>query len=60
MSQNLFLGFPMPVALALAALIVGLLALARVMTSLGKPGRLRIPDEEHDPAYFSDLERRLH
>lgn len=50
----------MPVALALAALIVGLLALARVMTSLGKPGRLRIPDEEHDPAYFSDLERRLH
>jgi heme A synthase len=50
-SQNLFLGFPIPVALALAALLLVLLGLVRVLASLGRPFPLRVPhayDDAHD------------
>lgn len=45
MDESLFLGLPVPVALALAAFVLVLLGLARVLVSLGKPGRLRIPHD---------------
>jgi hypothetical protein len=48
MSQNLFLGFPISVALALAALVLVLLGLARVLALLGRPGPLRMPQAPRD------------
>jgi heme A synthase len=48
MSQNLFLGFPIPVALALLALLLVLFGLLRVLASLGRPFPLRAPHEEHE------------
>jgi heme A synthase len=48
MDQNLFPGFPIPVALALAALVVIVLGLARVLASLGRPFPLRVPRKYHD------------
>jgi heme A synthase len=56
MSQNLFLGFPLPVALALAALVLILLALARVLTPLRKPMPVRIPSERADFAAQADID----
>jgi flagellar biosynthesis/type III secretory pathway M-ring protein FliF/YscJ len=48
MSQNLFLVFPIPVALALVALVVVLICVARVLASLGRPAQLHAP-QEHPP-----------
>jgi hypothetical protein len=42
MSQNLILGLPTPVALALLALILISLALTRVVLALRRPARLRL------------------
>jgi heme A synthase len=56
MSQNLFLGFPLPVALALAALVLILLALARVLMPLRKPVPVRIPPERADLAAQGDID----
>ena len=53
MDQTLFLRFPMPVALALIAMVLVLLGVARMLASLGKPAPLRRPREEHDPASLS-------
>jgi heme A synthase len=50
MNQTLFLGFPMPVALALIAMVLILLGVARMLASLGKPVPLRRPREEHESA----------
>jgi len=58
MDDSLFLGLPLPVALALAAFVPGLLGLAWVLVSLGKPAPLRIagngdslhPAEDRDGA----------
>lgn len=58
MDQSLFLGFPLPVALALAALVLGLLGLLRVLASLGKPGRLRIPRDGDESLHPAELEGR--
>jgi hypothetical protein len=41
----------MPVALALIAMMLILLGVARMLASLGKPMPLRRPREEHDPAH---------
>jgi hypothetical protein len=60
MSQNLFLVFPIPVLLALAALVVILVGLARVLASLGRPVQLHAPPEAHEPADQSDHELRTH
>jgi heme A synthase len=54
MNQTL-LGFPTPVALALIAMVLVLLGVARMLASLGKPVPLRRPREEHDPASRSQL-----
>ena len=43
MSQNLFLVFPTPVALALLALVLILLPVARVLIALRNPAPVRIP-----------------
>jgi len=43
MSHNLLLVFPLPVTLAFAAMVILLLALARVVTVLRKPAPVRIP-----------------
>jgi hypothetical protein len=53
MSQNLFLVFPIPVALALVALVVILVGVARVLASLCRPVQLRAPpdDDEHKDGY---------
>jgi heme A synthase len=48
MSQNLFLVFPIPVVLALVALVVVLVCVARVLASLGRPAQLHAP-QEHPP-----------
>ncbi len=45
MDDILFLGLPLPVALALAVFVPGLLGLAWVLVSLGKPAPLRIPGD---------------
>jgi hypothetical protein len=65
MSQNPFLVFPIPVALALVALVVVLVCVARVLASLGRPARLRPPQalSPHDqqaPADPLDHELRTH
>lgn len=43
MSHNLFVVFPLPVVLALAALILLLLAIGRVLAEMGKPVPVRVP-----------------
>ena len=43
MSQNLFHVFPTPVALALLALVLILLPVARVLMALRKPAPVRVP-----------------
>jgi len=43
MSQNLFAVFPLPVMLALAALVVLLLAVLRVLAGMSKPAPVRLP-----------------
>jgi hypothetical protein len=48
MEQTDFLGFPIPVTLALIALVLGLLAVARVLASFGKQVPLRLAHNEHD------------
>ncbi|MGO4478094.1 hypothetical protein AB4Z32_17750 [Massilia sp. 2TAF26] len=45
MDDILFLGLPLAVALALAAFVLGLLGLACVLVSLGRPAPLRIPGD---------------
>ena len=47
MNQILFLGFTMPVALALVAMLLILLGVVRMLAVLGKPVALRRPREEH-------------
>lgn len=58
MSGDVFPGLPIPVTLALAALVLILLGLARVLASLGKPVTLRFPCDERGPAGPDDLERQ--
>lgn len=59
MEESLFMGLPLAVALALGAFVVGLLGLACVLVSLGRPAPLRIPgdgdsgDPERDAGSFS-------
>jgi hypothetical protein len=48
MNQTLFLGFTMPVALALIAMLLILLCVVRMLAVLGKPVPLRRPREEHE------------
>ncbi len=60
MSQNLFLVFPIPVALALVALVVVLVCVARVLASLSRPVQLHVPPDEHEMADPSDHELRTH
>ncbi|MGJ7915412.1 hypothetical protein ACI48D_08035 [Massilia sp. LXY-6] len=62
MSEDLFLGFPIAVALALAALVLILLGLVRVLAALGKPPTLRSPCDGHgdDAAHPGEPERQLH
>ena len=43
MHHNLFLVFPLPVTLAFAAMVILLLAVARVVAILRKPAPVRIP-----------------
>ena len=50
MSHNLFAVFPLPVVLAFLALILLLLAIARVLSDMGKPVPVRIPVREAPPA----------
>lgn len=50
MNQDLLPDLPLPVALALAALIVGLLGLARMLAPLGRPVRLRFPSDDRSTA----------
>jgi heme A synthase len=47
-SQILFLHLPMPVTLALIAMVLVLLGVARMLASLRKPVPLRRPRQEHD------------
>ena len=46
MSHNLFAIFPLPVVLALAALVLLLLAMLRVLADMGKPVPVRHPAPE--------------
>ena len=50
MSHNLFAVFPLPVVLAFLALVLLLLAIARVLSEMGKPVPVRIPAQEAPPA----------
>jgi len=50
MNQTL-LGFPTPVALALIAMVLVLLGVARMLASLGKPVPLRRPRQERHPVH---------
>jgi heme A synthase len=62
MNQTL-LGFPTPVALALIAMVLVLLGVARMLASLGKPVPLRTPREEHDPVrpvHSAERDQRPH
>ncbi|MGB9107491.1 MAG: hypothetical protein WCC39_02270 [Telluria sp.] len=66
MSQNLFLDFPIPVDLALVALVVVLACVARVLASLARPAPLLMPqdasvrEQEHPPADPLEHELRTH
>jgi hypothetical protein len=60
MNQTLFLGFQTPVALALIAMVVVLLCVARMLTVLGKPVPLRRPREENDPTRRAEFDQRPH
>jgi flagellar biosynthesis/type III secretory pathway M-ring protein FliF/YscJ len=66
MSQNLFLVFPIPVALALVALVVVLVCVARVLASLSRPVQLHAPQDKdegkhaHAPADPYEHELRTH
>jgi hypothetical protein len=66
MSQDLFRVFPIPVLLALAALVVILVGLTRVLASLGRPVQLHAPQgvegahEPHAPTDTSGHELRTH
>jgi len=44
MTQSVVLGFPLPVAIAFGALLVGLAMLARLLVPLRKPVPLRQPE----------------
>ena len=43
MSQDLVFGFPIPVVLAFGALVLVLLAVARVLVAMGRPVPVRDP-----------------
>jgi heme A synthase len=58
MSQTLFLRFPMPVTLALIAMVLVLLGVARMLAALGKPVPLRRPGEARDPARPAEFDNR--
>ena len=60
MGQHLLLVFPIPVALALAALVLVVACLVRVLASLGRPMLLRAPPDEHEPTDPSEHELRTH
>ena len=60
MSQPLFVVFPLPVVLAFAALVLLLLAVARVLAGLCKPVAVSIPGVDggppaHEAASLADL-----
>ena len=57
MNQTLFLGFTMPVALALIAMLLILLGVARMLAVLGKPVPLRRPRGQHDPVRPAEYDR---
>jgi len=50
MSHNLFVVFPLPVVLALGALILLLLAIGRVLAQMGKPVPVRVPARDTPPS----------
>jgi len=63
MNQTFFLGFTMPVAIALIAMLLILLGVARMLAALGKPVPLRRPREQHDPAqrvHAAEYDQRPH
>jgi hypothetical protein len=61
MSQNLILGLPTPVALALLALALILLAVASVLVTLRKPAPVRMPGQYGEAPYKIETpERSLH
>jgi hypothetical protein len=51
MNQNLILGLPTPVALALLALALILLAVARVLAALRRPAPVRISSQYGEAPY---------
>jgi hypothetical protein len=59
MSQNLILGLPMPVALALLALALILLALANVVRALRKLAPVRIASHYDEAPYKLETPRSL-
>jgi hypothetical protein len=50
MSHNLFAVFPLPVVLALAAIVLLLLAVGRVLAQMGKPVPVHAPPSAPAPA----------
>jgi len=58
MSQNLILGFPIPVALAAGLALLVLLVLARILVPMRKPVPVRMPSgpgrEQPDVRHFDD------
>ena len=54
MSQTLFLGFPVPVVVAFAALVLVLAALGYVLASLRKPVTIRPPASKQWEALAQD------
>lgn len=66
MSQNLFIDFPIPVTLALVALVLVLACVARVLASLVRPAPLLMPPDavehgqQHLPADLLEHELRTH
>jgi hypothetical protein len=60
MSQDLFLRFPIEVTLALAALVLILLGVARMLMALRKPAPVRMPGSHGEAPYKLEAPLLLH